>query len=346
MRLAEALLARFPRLRNVPSSCRIAVGGAVRDLLLGREPLDVDVECDDPLAVAQSFNRKVITLGREALTAHRVVDGNVIYDFSPTSPLGRRDFTINAIAVDLQSGEVVDPFAGRDDIERGLVRMIDAKNFDDDPLRLLRAVRFAATLDFEIEDETLNAIRARAGTITSVSAERVTYELSLIMPRFAPAAALLRETRLDVPIFQRGADSQSALAGWRAGATEVLPLAAAYALAVDDPRAFAERWRWSESLLRDVLTLQRLRKSRTLVDLYDAGESLAIALQSIVDEPIVMPDFSIRPLLDGEEIANIAGIEPGPRVGTIKRAMIEAQLEGKIATREDAEEFVRATASK
>jgi tRNA nucleotidyltransferase/poly(A) polymerase len=333
MTLSETLLARFPRLRNVPSSCRIAVGGAVRDLLLGRKPLDVDVECDDPLTAAQSFKRKVITLGRDELTAYRVVDGDVIYDFSPTSPLGRRDFTINAIAVDLKSGEVVDPFDGRADIERRLVRMIDAKNFDDDPLRLLRAVRFAATLDFEIEAETLNAIRARAETITSVSAERVTYELSLIMPRYARAAALLRETRLDVPIFGR-----QLLATER----KELALAAAYALAVDDPRTFAERWRWSESLLRDVLTLQRLRESRTLVDLYVAGEPLANALQSIVDEPIVMPDFSIRPLLDGDDIARIAGIEPGPRVGAIKRAMIEAQLEGKIATREAAEGFVRA----
>jgi tRNA nucleotidyltransferase/poly(A) polymerase len=334
MTLSEALLARFPRLRNVLSSCRIAVGGAVRDLLLGREPLDVDVECDDPLAVAQSFKRKVIILGRGELTAYRVVDGNVIYDFSPTSPLGRRDFTINAIAVDLQSGEVVDPFDGRADIDRRLVRMIDAKNFEDDPLRLLRAVRFAATLGFEIEETTLNAIRARAATIISVSAERVTYELSLIMPRFALAAALLRQTRLDVPIFGRELQASD---------REELALAAAYALAVDDPRPFAERWRWSESLLRDVLTLQRLRKSRTLGDLYDAGEPLANALQSIVSETIAMPDFSIRPLLDGDEIARIAGIEPGPRVGAIKRAMIEAQLEGKIDTREAAEAFVRAT---
>src|SRR5436190_13319051 len=98
----------FPRLRDLPPSARLAVGGAVRDLLLGREPNDVDVECDDPLAVAQSLGRKVIQLGREELIAWRVVEGDHIYDFSPLAPLGRRDFTINAIAVDLVSGELRD----------------------------------------------------------------------------------------------------------------------------------------------------------------------------------------------------------------------------------------------
>jgi tRNA nucleotidyltransferase/poly(A) polymerase len=63
-RLLEQLIARFPRLRELPEGARLAVGGAIRDLLLGREPNDVDVECDDPLAIAQSLGRKVIQLGR------------------------------------------------------------------------------------------------------------------------------------------------------------------------------------------------------------------------------------------------------------------------------------------
>ena len=106
----------FPRLRDLPPSARIAVGGAIRDLLLGREPNDVDVECDDPLAVAQGLGRKVIQLGRDDLIAWRVVEGDHIYDFSPISPLGRRDFTINAIAVDLATGELRDPHGGARDI--------------------------------------------------------------------------------------------------------------------------------------------------------------------------------------------------------------------------------------
>ena len=60
MSLRDELLRRFPRLRELPPGARLAVGGAIRDLLLGREPNDVDVECDDPLGIAQSLERKVI----------------------------------------------------------------------------------------------------------------------------------------------------------------------------------------------------------------------------------------------------------------------------------------------
>lgn len=330
MSLRDDLFRLFPRLRDLRCDGR-AVGGAVRDLLLGRDPLDVDVECSDPLAAARTFGRKIITLGRGELTAHRVVEGDRIYDFLQLSPLGRRDFTINAIAIGLAGGAIDDPFGGAADIGRHLVRMIDAKNFDDDPLRLLRAVRFAVTLGFTIEETTLAAIRMRAATIADVAAERVTYELSLILPRFARAVSVLRETALYDVLF----GAAPALL------PEELPLPAAYALLLDDPRAFAGRWRWSETLLRDVLTLQRLRRERTRIDLYEAGERLAMALQSIVEEPVELPDFSIRPLLTGDEIAALTGIEPGPRIGEIKRALLEAQLAGRVTTREEAERFVR-----
>src|SRR5438132_4135100 len=145
MSLRDELLRLFPRLRHLPAGARLAVGGALRDVLLEREPNDVDVECDDPLAVAQTLGRKIIQLGRGDVIAWRVVEGDRIYDFSRISPLGRRDFTINAMAVDLASGELRDPFGGAADITARAVRMIDAVNFDDDPLRLLRAVRFAVT---------------------------------------------------------------------------------------------------------------------------------------------------------------------------------------------------------
>src|SRR5207247_9152247 len=111
--------------------------------------------------------------------------------------------TINAIAVDLASGELRDPFGGAHDIAARVVRMIDARNFDDDPLRLLRAVRFGVTLDFVIDDATLGAIRARAPKITSVASERIEYELSVIFSAraFRRALDLLHATAPDVPLF-------------------------------------------------------------------------------------------------------------------------------------------------
>src|SRR5258706_13071984 len=142
----DELLRRFPLLVKLPRGV-YAVGGAVRDLLVGIEPNDADLACADALGCAQGLGRKVITLGKDHLTAYRIVvrhgDGEHIYDFAPLldgsidRDLARRDFTINAMAVDLTTGELLDPFDGRGDLQRRLVRMFDPKNFDADPLRIL-----------------------------------------------------------------------------------------------------------------------------------------------------------------------------------------------------------------
>lgn len=343
----DDLLRLFPRLRDLPGQAYV-VGGAVRDLLLGATPADVDVACLDPLTCARALGRNVIRLGREEhLSAYRVVEGPHVYDFaalldgSIDADLGRRDFTVNAMAVDLRTGALLDPHDGRGDLQRRLVRMIDAANFDDDPLRMLKAIRMAVRFDFKIDEGTLAAIRLRAGRITSVSVERVAYELTVILSAnaFRRAVTLLRETRLDVPLFGRALDDSSFHA-------EDVPLAAALALLVDDAHAFTKRWRLSESLMRDMQMLQRLYGQRTLVDLYDAGERVARQLPPMLralgrDDDVDLPDFTIQPLLDGDEIASIAGIPPGPRIGERKRALLEAQLEGRVTTREEAEQFIR-----
>lgn len=348
MPLRDELLALFPALRKLPANAYV-VGGAVRDLLRGAHPADVDVACLDPLACARTLGRKVIRLGREEhISAYRVVDGEHEYDFaalldgSIDADLGRRDFTVNAMAVELGSGALLDPFDGRGDLAARVVRMVDAANFDDDPLRMLKAIRMAVRLGFTIDAATLAAIRPRAAAIARVAAERVAYELSVIFSAdaFRTAVALLHETALDVALFDRVLDAS------RYHADDV-PLAAALAILVDDPPAFAERWKWSDALRRDVATLQRIASEHTLLSLYDAGERLAAQLPPMLralghDAAVTMPDFAIEPLLTGEEIARIAKIEPGPRVGAIKRALIEAQLRGEVRTREDAERFVLA----
>ena len=344
--LRDDLLRLFPRLRDLPPDSYV-VGGAVRDLIFGVAPADVDVACLDPLACARLLRRKVIRLGREEhLSAYRVVDGPHVYDFaalldgSIDADLARRDFTVNAMAVDLRSGALLDPHDGRGDLGRRLVRMVDASNFDDDPLRILKAVRMAVRFDFRIDDATLDAIRVRAERIVNVSVERVAYELTVIFSAnaFRRAVALLHATTLDAPLFGRTFDT--------AFHSDDVPLAAALALLVSDAHAFVKCWRLSDALMRDIQILQRLRDSRTLFDLYDAGERVAGQLAPMLralgrDERIDLPDFSMQPLLTGDEIASIAGIGPGPRVGVLKRALLEAELEGKITTREEAEHFIR-----
>ena len=327
--LRDALAAQFPALTSLPPHTE-AVGGAIRDLLLRATPLDVDVECDDPLACASALG-KVITLGRGDLAVYRVVVDERVYDFSRKTDLGRRDFTINAIAVDLTTGDLRDPFDGQEDIRRKVVRMIHARNLDDDPLRMLRAVRLAVRLDFTIDDATLTQIRRRAAKIVTVAAERVTYELHAIFSarKCHRAVRLLEKTALDEPLFGYSIDPERFH-------DDDVSLAAAYALVVRDPRAFAKRWRWSDALTRDVLTLQSLMRDPNALALYDAGEELARQLPLRV----AMPDFAIKPLLDGNAIARLAKIDEGPRVGEIKRALLEAQLRGEVRTREEAERLV------
>ncbi len=105
----------------------------------------------------------------------------------------RRDFPINAMARDPLSGEIVDPYGGREDLERGLIRAVGndpASRFDEDPLRLLRAARFAAQLGFEIEPDTADALALQAPTLARISRERVRDEFTKLLVAEYPARGL------------------------------------------------------------------------------------------------------------------------------------------------------------
>ncbi len=348
MPLRDDLIRLFPDLGALGADAWV-VGGAVRDLLRGEAPGDVDVACLDPLACARLLGRKVIRLGKDHLSAWRVVAGPHVFDFAEIldgdmdRDLARRDFTINAMAVSLRSGALLDPHRGRRDLEQRLVRMIDPANFDDDPLRLLKAVRMAVRLRFDIEPATKAAIRKRAESIAFVAAERVSYELSIIFSAgaFRTAVDLLHESGLDLPLFGHEIHGPEFHA-------DGVPLAAAYALIVEDPRPYAERWRWSTPLLRETMAIQRLLRADgdLRVALHDAGKQTSIdflaALRALGrDDRMPLPDFSMRPLLSGTEIAALTAIPAGPELGRIKRALLEAQILGQVQTREEAEAYVR-----
>jgi len=330
----DELTRRFPALAQLGPHSYV-VGGAVRDLLLGREPADADVACLDPLAAAKSIGAKVIRLGdQQHLSAWRVVLPEHVYDFaelldgSIDADLERRDFTVNAMAVDLSTGELLDPHGGQRDAREGIVRMVRAENFDDDPLRALKGVRMAVKYGMTIDGATIDAIREHASKLERVAKERVMYELSVIFSSnaFRKAVDLLHRTTLD------------SVLGLEHGTFHADDVSFAGALAL----LGGDDLGWGHVLLRDVHTLRDLIDHHDRIALYDAGESVASQLPAVLralgrDDKLDMPDFSIRPLLSGDEI----GIAPGPALGRAKRALVEAQVRGEVKTREEAGAFVR-----
>jgi len=189
------------------------VGGAVRNIARGEKPKDYDLATDaPPEEVMRIFHRTiptgikhgtvtVIFKGEQYEVTTFRVEGrysdsrrpdSVTYTTDIVEDLSRRDFTVNGMAVDVVSGEFIDPFKGMQDLQAGLIRAIGQPRdrFTEDGLRILRAVRFAAQLGFEIEPATLAGITASLETLSSVSQERVRDELVKILEIKKPSRGL------------------------------------------------------------------------------------------------------------------------------------------------------------
>jgi poly(A) polymerase len=188
------------------------VGGTVRDELLGRESHDIDCATnalpEEIKTIAQETNPlHIVPIGEKFGTiqlqyatdeepliveittyrGERYTPGSrkpdVQFTTSLYEDLRRRDFTINAIAKNPLTGEIIDPFDGREDLERGIIRSVDdpVQRFRDDPLRLMRAIRFAAQFDFFIAHDTQMAMIEEREQIYRISMERVRDELSKVL---------------------------------------------------------------------------------------------------------------------------------------------------------------------
>jgi poly(A) polymerase len=197
---ATALLTRLGPL--TPQEIYL-VGGSVRDLLIGAEIKDIDIVMPAGSALAaQKFADEINgsfffldeTRKMTRVVKHGLGVGQFQFDFADfigpdlAADLGRRDFTANAMALDLraflQSGSldsIVDLFHGRADVKNRIIRVVKPEVLDEDPLRLLRAVRFAATLGFTIEAGTGESIRARAALLSRPSPERIRDEFFQIL---------------------------------------------------------------------------------------------------------------------------------------------------------------------
>lgn len=169
------------------------VGGYLRDSFLGRETKDLDFALSGaweelPRIFAARISGRFFWLDEKRLQGRVVkkTGGEIsFFDFAPLrggtvmDDLASRDFTINALALPLGGArrELLDPLAGRDDLLHGMIRACSPAAFDDDPLRLMRAIRFAAELGFAIEENTWETLCAKAALLKAVAGERVRDEL-------------------------------------------------------------------------------------------------------------------------------------------------------------------------
>ena len=189
------------------------VGGAVRDLLRRQRPGEWDVATNATPPQVQHLFRRTISTGiahgtltvlfrslRVEVTSFRIEEGysdgrrpdKVYFSASIEDDLGRRDFTINGMALDLIGGDFLDLYDGRADLRHGVVRAIGSpeQRFSEDGLRILRAVRFACTLGFTIEIRTAAAIRSNAAMLQRIAAERVRAEIERILDAARPSVGL------------------------------------------------------------------------------------------------------------------------------------------------------------
>ncbi len=210
------------------------VGGCVRDMLIGREPGDWDITTSaSPEQVKAVFRRTIDTgiqhgtvtvmMDKEGyeVTTYRI-DGNYVDGRHPTSvefvsdlreDLRRRDFTINAMAYNPRTG-VVDLFEGQEDLERKIIRCVGVaeERFTEDALRMMRALRFAAQLDFSVEEKTWQAICDLSPNLVKVSKERIHTELVKLLvsghPEYVRKMYQTGIYRVFYPEYEKFADTQ------------------------------------------------------------------------------------------------------------------------------------------
>ena len=402
------------------------VGGCVRDLLLGRVPKDFDVATSaTPAELLRIFPGSgqigahfgVVLVHEDA--AHVEVatfrtdldyaDGRrpsaVHFESSPQQDVLRRDFTINALLLDPDTGEVLDYVGGRADLDARIVRAIGdpVRRFQEDHLRMLRAVRFAARLEFTIEPATLAAIQKLAPEIRHISIERVRDEISRILTEggarrgfeLLDAAGLLREVLPEVsalkgveqpPQFHPEGDVWThtliMLEGLREPSVELALGVLLHDIGKPATFRIADRIRFDGHVEKGVeiahALLNRLRypnavieRVEALIDNHMRFKDLPNMRESKIKRFLRMPNFEEHlalhrldclsshgslanydfarnkqrevppeqlrpvPLVTGHDLI-AAGCKPGPAFGAALHEAEDAQLEGRVATKEEA----------
>ncbi|MCJ7822654.1 MAG: CCA tRNA nucleotidyltransferase [Armatimonadetes bacterium] len=419
------------------------VGGCLRDQLLGRPVSDLDLATDarpddirtrvEPWADAVWLvGEKFGTVGlqkdgvKAEITTFRAdtYDGvsrkpEVAFGTDVNADLSRRDFTINAMARSVHSDELLDPFSGQRDLDARLVRFVGdaSERIREDPLRMLRAVRFCAQLGFELDPVGAVAIATAADELPRISLERVRDELDGILLSARPSsgvrlmidvglAAHVMPGLLTLHLPEPGRHHMKNVLEHTLDAVDHVPAqkSVRYAALLHDiakPETFSSdesgvHFYRHETIgaerARDILS--RLRQPSALIGhvakliehhlripqyrsewsnsavrrlMFDLGEQLedAVALAQAdvrASDPSDYPEFEqrldelrarvhrvgeaaelakMKPLLNGDEVMELLGLEPGPRVGEVLHYLLDQQIDGAITTRDQALAAVR-----
>lgn len=367
-------------------------GGCVRDLLLGLEPTDIDVATEatpdrvlklfpGARGVGASFGVMLVSrLGRMIEVATFRSDfayedgrrpGRVSFGSSKDDAL-RRDFTINGIFEHPITGEIVDHVGGREDLDRKVLRAIGEPEdrFEEDRLRMLRGIRFAARFHLTLEPATEAAITARADRLAGVSRERVGHELRRMLadPSRAIAAQLAEATGLDRTILGSSRSGPTtfnrlsalppqvpwvdALLAWELDRSSTAEMAdrlnTHLVLSNEERLEVAEMFETRRRFLKEweglgIAGRKRLASTkmfdRTLQLVRIEQPELAAMIADSVAE-LRKTGLDPRPLLSGDDLIE-AGISPGPAFGRVLFSVYDAQLEGRIHTKVDALDFAR-----
>ena len=366
------------------------VGGAVRDVLLGGRPVDLDVVADGavdglPDALAAGLGGRVTARSR-FYTAKLVVGGltldlararteayarpGALPDVSPGTmrqDSARRDFSINAMAASLGEsdwGDLLDPHDGAADLSAGLVRALRPGSFVDDATRILRAVRYAGRLGFEIEPNTRRLLERDLDRLDTISGDRLRREVELLLAedrwpaclRLARDAGVLGAVHPALALEGAPLDVLDA----HAAAPPAVRLAATLSLAPPDRiGAAAARLdaagEWAAIAtgvaalagILDRLDAPRLARSRVYALLHGVepaavgGVALTCRRPRAVERMRLYLDElrNVRPILDGNDLIAL-GVPEGPRVGELLNALLDARLDGLVSTREEEETYV------
>lgn len=384
--LPEVFTAALPVLKRINEAGYEAyfVGGSVRDLLLNRHIHDVDIATSAyPMEIKQMFKKTIdtgikhgtVTVLYEGesyeITTFRTESGyqdfrrpdHVTFVQNLSEDLKRRDFTINALAMDVD-GNVIDHFDGLGDLDKHLIRAVGkAENrFHEDALRMMRAVRFMSQLQFTLEPETEQAISDNHELLSKISVERIRDEFVKmgIAPGSQKAFQIFLDTGLseEVPGFKGKKDNLALYPQLNFSPTTEANLWALMIILLKLPNekipSFMRMWKNSNAMERqvaDIVAFFDLVSSRapSNYDLYQAGlETIAstIDLAHILGQPIngsaLVDRYEALPIKNNHDLVIDGhfllknGIPAGPRVGLLLEEIKKAVLEGVISNNEAA----------